>query len=144
MHGNIEPNARHFDIFSSLLSCSPYTLYTVQFQFTRHSLDLSDNVLYDWLFPHYCICTVYPNVVSVFFSVLISCLFYSLSIQGCSYLMVTTQHGYLVLFDVFSGKMLLQNKMHCGSVEGLVWEGKKKQLVTVGGDCAAYIWDTGL
>ena len=27
--GNIEPTARHFDLFSSLLSCSPYT---VQFQ----------------------------------------------------------------------------------------------------------------
>ena len=50
--GNIEPTARHFDLFSPLVSCSPYTLYTVQFQFTRHSLDLSDNVLYNWLFPH--------------------------------------------------------------------------------------------
>ena len=39
-----------------LLSCSPYTCnrYTVQFQFTGHSLDLLDNVLYDWLFPHHC------------------------------------------------------------------------------------------
>ena len=28
------------------------------FQFTRHSLDLSDNVPYDWLFPHHYIrCT---------------------------------------------------------------------------------------
>ena len=51
--GNIEPTTRHFDLFSSLLSCSPYTSYTVQFQFTRHSLDLSDNVLHEWLFPHH-------------------------------------------------------------------------------------------
>ena len=46
--GNSEPTAGHFGLFSSLLFCSPYTLYTVQFQFTRHSLDLSDNVPYDW------------------------------------------------------------------------------------------------
>ena len=51
--GNFEPTAGHFDNFSSLLSCSQYTLYIVQFQFTRHSLDLSDNVLHDWLFPHH-------------------------------------------------------------------------------------------
>ena len=42
-------------MFSILLSCSPYTLYTDQFQFTGHSLHLSDNVLHDWLFPHHCI-----------------------------------------------------------------------------------------
>ena len=44
--GNSEPNTRHFD---STLVLLPYTLYTVQFQFTGHSLDLSDNVLHDWL-----------------------------------------------------------------------------------------------
>ena len=46
--------AGHFDLFSLLLSCSLYTLYTAQFQFTGHSLDLLENVLYDWLFPHHC------------------------------------------------------------------------------------------
>ena len=51
--GNFEPTAGHFDLFSSLLSCSQYTLYTVQFRFTGHSLDLLDNVLHDWLFPHH-------------------------------------------------------------------------------------------
>ena len=49
--GNIGPTTGHFDLFS-LLS-SPLLLYTVRFQFTGHSLDLSDNVLYDWLFPHH-------------------------------------------------------------------------------------------
>ena len=37
--GNSEPTAGHFGLFSPLLSCSPYTLCTVQFQYTRHSLD---------------------------------------------------------------------------------------------------------
>ena len=41
------------DQFSPPLSCSYYTLYTVQFQFITHSLDLLDNVLHDWLFPNY-------------------------------------------------------------------------------------------
>ena len=50
--GNIEPTAGHFGLILLLLSCSPYTLYTVQFRFTGHSLDLSDNVLHDWLFSH--------------------------------------------------------------------------------------------
>ena len=53
--GNTEPTAGHFDLYSPLLSCSSYTLYTTQFQFTGHSLYLSDNVLYDWLFPHHCV-----------------------------------------------------------------------------------------
>ena len=54
--------------------------------------------------------------------------------------MVTTQHGYLVLFNVLTGEMVLKDKMHCGSVEGLVWEGFRSRLATVGGDCAAYVW----
>ena len=54
--GNIELTVGHFNLFLTLLSCYPYTctLYTVQFQFTGHSLDLSDNVLHGWLFPHPC------------------------------------------------------------------------------------------
>ena len=48
--GNSEPTDEHFDLYSSLLSYSPYNLYTVWFQFTEHSLD---NVLHDWLFPHH-------------------------------------------------------------------------------------------
>ena len=47
-----EPIAGHFGLFSTHLSCSPYTSYTAQFQLTGHSLDISDNVLHDWLFPH--------------------------------------------------------------------------------------------
>ena len=38
-------------IFNTLVLL-PYTLYTAQFQYTRHSLELSDN---DWLFPHPCV-----------------------------------------------------------------------------------------
>ena len=40
------------DILTSLLSCSSYTVLSVQF--SSNLLDLSDNVLYDWLFPHHC------------------------------------------------------------------------------------------
>ena len=58
--GNIEPTTGHFDLFSSLLSCSSYTLYIVQFQFTGHLIDLSDNVLHDWLFPHHCTYSIIP------------------------------------------------------------------------------------
>ena len=53
--GNIEPTTGHFGLFSLLLSWSPYPLYTVQFHFSGHSLDLLDNVLHDWLFPHHCV-----------------------------------------------------------------------------------------
>ena len=58
--GNIEPTTGHFDLFSPLLSCSPYTLYAIHFQFTGHSIDLSDNVLHDWLFPYHCITYFLP------------------------------------------------------------------------------------
>ena len=30
-------------------------IYTVYFLFTGHSLDVSDNVLHDWMFPHHCV-----------------------------------------------------------------------------------------
>ena len=40
--GNCESTAGHFGLFLPLLSCSPYTLYTAQFQFIGHSLELSD------------------------------------------------------------------------------------------------------
>ena len=50
--GKLEPTVRHFDLYTSLLSCSPYTLYTIQFQYTEQSLHLSENVLHDWLFSH--------------------------------------------------------------------------------------------
>ena len=39
-------------IFTTLVLFPIYILYTVQCKITGHSLDLSDNVLYDWLFPH--------------------------------------------------------------------------------------------
>ena len=59
--GNIESTTGHFYLFSLLLSCSPYSLYTVYFHFTGHSLDLSDNVLHDWLFPHHCVHVHYTH-----------------------------------------------------------------------------------
>ena len=46
-YGNIEPTARHFFITLVLLP--------IYFQFTAHSLDLSDSVLHDWLFPCHCV-----------------------------------------------------------------------------------------
>ena len=66
--GSIEPTTRHFNLFSPLSSCSPYTciLYTVQFQFTRHSLDLADNVLHDWLFKIIsCFCLPSQEIVAL-------------------------------------------------------------------------------
>ena len=53
--GNIQPTAGLFDLFLPLISCSPYTM--LKFQYTRHPLDLLDNVLCDWLFTHYCVYT---------------------------------------------------------------------------------------
>ena len=38
-------------------SCPAPNIHAAQFQFTGHSLDLLDNVLHDWLFPHHCIYT---------------------------------------------------------------------------------------
>ena len=63
--GNIEPTAEDFGLFLPLLSCSPYTLYTVQFRFTGHSLDLLDNVLHDWLFPHPCMYIVLYSRINI-------------------------------------------------------------------------------
>ena len=53
-------------IFTTLVLFPIYILYTVQCKITGHSLDLSDNVLYDWLFPHTdCYCYVNGDDVHV-------------------------------------------------------------------------------
>ena len=46
---NIEPTAGHIDLLSPLLS-----RYFVYINLPDIRLDLSDNVLHDWLFPHHC------------------------------------------------------------------------------------------
>lgn len=64
--------------------------------------------------------------------------------QDSSLLAVSTQHGYLVVWCVATGKQFVTRKMHCGSVEGLVW-GKTKEdemvrMMSVGADCVANLW----
>ena len=41
---------------------------------------------------------------------------------------VSTQHGYLVVWSVNTGRQLVKRKMHCGSVEGLVWRGTREEI----------------
>ena len=54
---NSEPTTGHFDML-------------VHFQFTGHSLGLSDNVLYDWLFVHHCLwANDTPHHLMIFFYV---------------------------------------------------------------------------
>lgn len=59
-------------------------------------------------------------------------------------LVVTTQHGYIVLFNIINGSMVSSHKMHCGSIEGCVTDRRCGQFATVGGDCAAYLWSLNI
>ena len=63
---------------------------------------------------------------------------------------MSTQHGYLLVWNVATGRQLAKGKMHCGSVEGMVWGGREKEekveeeervrMVSVGADCVAHLW----
>ena len=66
IHRGVEILSQLLDLFSPLLSCSPYSLYTAQFQFIEKLIDLSDNVLHAWLFPHHCL-YIHVHVYSVFY-----------------------------------------------------------------------------
>ena len=49
---NGEPTARYFDIFSHSHPPFPYTCTSTAFM--RYSLNVLDNALHNWLFPHHC------------------------------------------------------------------------------------------
>ena len=50
--GNSELIAGYFYLFPTRSTYSPYTFHTAQLQFTKHLLQILDNALQDWLFPH--------------------------------------------------------------------------------------------
>ena len=59
-------------------------------------------------------------------------------------LIVTTQHGYVVIFDIASEEIIICNKVHCGSIEGCTVDRSTGYFATVGGDCAAFLWNLKL
>ena len=52
-----------------------------------------------------------------------------------NWILCSTQNGYLILWDIASGKCLLHKRMHCGSIEGLSWNDDFRWFATVGSDC---------
>ena len=71
---NIDQTTGHFGLFVLLLSCSPYTMYTVQF--AKHSpVHLSDNVLYVWsaLSTQLCTSNSKPYVIILWFELQEEC-----------------------------------------------------------------------
>jgi len=59
-------------------------------------------------------------------------------------LICSTQNGYVVMWDLSSYKKVYEEKLHDGSIEGLVLDMKQEHLYTVGSDCAvnAFIFGT--
>ena len=52
----------------------------------------------------------------------------------------STQNGFIVLWDILTGSKLAWWKMHCGSVEGLVWDKDFHKFATVGSDCVVNVF----
>ena len=52
----------------------------------------------------------------------------------------TTQHGYVVVWDVWSGKRAMCRCMHCGSIEGLAANSSSGTIATVGADCVVHLF----
>jgi WD40 repeat protein len=56
----------------------------------------------------------------------------------------TTQNGYVVVWDVWSGGRVACGRIHCGSVEGLAWNRSTGTLATVGADCVVHLFELHL
>ncbi|XP_001625976.2 uncharacterized protein LOC5505112 [Nematostella vectensis] len=56
----------------------------------------------------------------------------------------STQNGRLALWDCSNGKLLECRKVHCGSIEGLVYSKDYKLCVTVGSDCVVNLFSIHL
>ena len=52
----------------------------------------------------------------------------------------STQNGFIVLWDVLTGKKLAWRKMHSGSIEGLVWDKEFQHFATVSSDCVVNVF----
>ena len=50
-----------------------------------------------------------------------------------------TQNGHLLVWDVMTTKEIVRGKLHCGSVEGLKWNGKRNLLATCAADCNVHL-----
>ena len=76
---------------------------TVQFQFTRHWLDLLDNVLYDWLFSHPCMQYKYIHYmyiimnISLYYWLNVSVLFKGISLHAVTAHSVSTSRPLRVI-----------------------------------------------
>lgn len=61
--------------------------------------------------------------------------------EGSSRLACATQNGHILVWGVSSGGQLVaRGKVHCGSVEGLKWEGHCRQLVSCAADCNVHLF----
>ena len=89
------------------LSCFSNTLYTAQFQFTGHSLDLTDNVLQDWLLMNNIIqCTALQSYASYKIEPLMDVIAYTVYIEN-SILLYYIIHGYKsekIFMHIFASK----------------------------------------
>lgn len=52
----------------------------------------------------------------------------------------TTQHGYVVVWNVETGHRITSGRIHLGSVEGLTWNENSGSLATVGADCVTHLF----
>ena len=50
-------------------------------------------------------------------------------------MVVSTQNGYLVTWDLNTYECLAKSKMHCGSIEGLALTSDEECVITIGSDC---------
>ena len=52
----------------------------------------------------------------------------------------TTQHGYVVVWNIELGVRVACERIHCGSIEGLAWNMTTGTLATVGADCVVHLF----
>jgi len=55
---------------------------------------------------------------------------------------VSTQSGYIFIWDIGKKQKHFGEKMHAGSIEGLIWNHKSSFLVSCGSDCNVNVYKT--
>lgn len=61
-------------------------------------------------------------------------------IKEKQWIICTTQHGHVIVFDLLRKKLLSSNKLHRGSIEGLCCNPKTNTLATISADCCVNLF----
>lgn len=70
----------------------------------------------------------------------LGCRYHALERHG-SRLVVGTENGYVIAWDVDSGEQQYRGRIHNGSIEGLQFHAESKRVATCSADCTSMVFE---